>query len=112
MYGYDMAHDGYNPNTKMFTDASIAKLHLAWQFGLGETGSQTQPILATGIGTHKGILFVGGRGGLAFGVDATTGKNVWKRSFGTMQMQCVYGGPLLKLGVQAVFEVCLARLYA
>jgi outer membrane protein assembly factor BamB len=101
MYGYDTAHDGYNPNTKMFTDASISKLHLAWQFSLGETGTQTQPILATAIGTHKGVLFVGGRNGVSFGVDATTGKSVWSRSFGTEQMQCVNGGPLLTLGAQA-----------
>ncbi len=101
MYGYDVAHDGYNPNTKMFMDASISNLHLAWQFSLGETGTQTQPILATAVGTHKGVLFVGGRNGVSFGVDATTGKSVWSRSFGTEQMQCVDGGPLLTLGTQA-----------
>jgi outer membrane protein assembly factor BamB len=99
-YGYDNAHNGFNPNSALFTDASIAGLHVGWQFNLGEAGSQTQPIIATNIGTHKGLLFVGGRNGTEYAVDAGSGKAVWEKSFGTEQMQCVDHGPLLKLGIQ------------
>ncbi len=100
MYGYDIAHTGYDPNTSLFTDSSIPSIHLAWQFSLGETGTQSQPILATKIGTHAGVLYVSGRSGVEFAVDALTGKDVWSRSYGTEQMQCVDGGPLLTLGMQ------------
>ncbi len=100
MYGYDIAHTGYNPNTSLFTASSVPSIHLAWQFSLGETGTQSQPVLATKIGTHAGILYVSGRNGVQFAVDALTGKDVWKRSYGTEQMQCVDKGPLLTLGMQ------------
>lgn len=101
MYGFDTSHDGFNPNTVNFNDASISALHLAWTAVLNEAGSQTQPVLATNVGTHLGLLFVGGRNGTEFALDALTGKKVWSKSFGTMQMQCVNNGPLLKLGIQA-----------
>jgi glucose dehydrogenase len=81
-YGYDNAHDGYNPNSALFTSANVASLHLGWQLKLGETGTQTQPVLATNVGSIKGVLFVSGRQGVAFGVNAVTGKSVWSRSFG------------------------------
>jgi outer membrane protein assembly factor BamB len=105
-YGYDNAHNGYNPNSKLFTDASIAQLHLGWEFKLGESGSQTQPILATNIGTHAGVLYVGGRSGVEYAVDALTGTQVWSQSFGSEQMQCVNNGPLLTLGIEgtAVYD--------
>jgi len=100
-YGYDNSHDGYNPNTTLFTDASIAQLHLAWKFKLAETGSQTQPILATNIGTHAGVLYVGGRNGVEYAVDSLTGAQLWSRSFGTEQMKCVGNTPLETLGTQS-----------
>lgn len=103
-YGYNNFHNGYNPNSGLFTVAELttvpSPLHLAWHFTSNETGSQTQPILATNIGSHAGVLFVGGRSGVVYAVDALTGKSIWSRSLGTEQMQCVNGGPLLKLGVQ------------
>jgi hypothetical protein len=100
-YAYDNSHDGYNPNSTLFTDASIAKLHLGWDFALGEAGAQTQPILATNIGTHQGVLYVGGRKGIEYAIDALTGAPVWSKSFGTMQMKCVgANGQLLTLGIQ------------
>jgi hypothetical protein len=101
MYGFDTSHDGYNPNTANFTDASISALHLAWKAYIGELGSQTQPVLATNVGTHLGMLFVGGRNGTEVALDALTGKKVWTKSFGTMQMDCVNNGPKLTLGIQA-----------
>ncbi len=100
-YGYNNAHNGFNPNTQMFTTASIPKLHLGWQVKLAESGTQTQPILATGIGSHAGVLFVGGRNGIQYAYDALSGAKVWSRSLGTEQMQCVNHGPLLTLGIQA-----------
>jgi outer membrane protein assembly factor BamB len=101
MYGYDTAHDGYNPNSTLFSDANVSSLRAIWHVRLGETGTQTQPIVATNIAGHNGILYVGGRSGIALAVDSGTGKTVWTRSFGTEQMQCVNKGPLLTLGMQA-----------
>ena len=100
-YGYDNAHNVYNPNSKLFTTASISILHLGWQAKLAESGSQTQPILAAKIGTHQGLLFAGGRNGIEYAFDALTGAQVWSQSFGSEQMQCVNNGPLLTLGNQA-----------
>jgi outer membrane protein assembly factor BamB len=100
-YGFDNSHDGYNPNSALFTSANVANLHLGWQLKLGETGTQTQPILATNVGSIKGVLFVSGRNGVAFGVNATTGKSVWSRSFGTEQMKCVGVPTPETLGMQS-----------
>jgi outer membrane protein assembly factor BamB len=112
-YGYDNAHDGYNPNSALFTSAGIATLHLGWQLNLGETGTQTQPILATNVGSLKGVLFVSGRKGLAYGVNAATGKSVWSRSFGTEQMKCVGVPTPETLGMQstAVYDPVAKVVY-
>jgi outer membrane protein assembly factor BamB len=100
-YGYNSAHGGFNPNSALFTAASIPALHLGWQFKLAEAGTQTQPILVPNVAGHAGLLYVGGRSGIAYAIDALTGTQVWSRSLGTEQMQCVNGGPLLTLGIQA-----------
>jgi len=112
-YGYDNAHDGYNPNTALFTSAGVATLHLGWQLKLGETGTQTQPILATGVGSLKGVLFVSGRKGIAYGINAVTGKSLWSRSFGTEQMKCVGVPTPETLGMQstAVYDPVAKVVY-
>jgi hypothetical protein len=99
-YGNDNAHDGYSPFSSQFTDASISNLKLAWQYSLGETGSQTQPILAANVAGHQGLLFVGGRNGNEIAVDALSGAPVWNHPLGTEQMACV-NGTTLTLGIQA-----------
>jgi outer membrane protein assembly factor BamB len=74
-------------------------MHVAWKANLQELGTQTQPIVATNIGSHAGMLFVGGRNGVAYGIDALTGTTVWSQSFGTEQIQCP-GGTVQTLGIQ------------
>ncbi len=111
-YAYDNARDGFNPNSQLFTGASVAQIHLGWQYALNDTATQTQPILATNIGSHLGLLFVGGRSGVEHAIDALTGVPVWSHAFGTEQMQCV-NGPLLTLGIQstAVYDPAANVIY-
>ena len=92
-YGYDNKRDGYNPNTSSLTPASVASLHLAWQtLGYDNTyTSQTQPILATNVGGHMGLLFAGGAAGTFAAFDALTGAEVWSKKLGQIQFGCDSG---------------------
>ena len=45
------------------TPASVANVHLGWQASLSDYNTQTQPVLATEIAGHAGVLFVGGASG-------------------------------------------------
>jgi hypothetical protein len=80
-YGYDDARDGYNPNSAAFTPQNLANLHLAWQVSEDQnsqiSGSQTQPIVATNVNGHQGIVIVGGTNGDFYGLDARSGTQVW-----------------------------------
>ena len=90
-FGYDNGRDVYNPNSAAITPASVAGLHLAWQTALDggfDYATQTQPVLATEISGHAGVLFVGGSAGNVYAYDALSGALIWTRKLGTMQYTC------------------------
>jgi hypothetical protein len=96
-FGYDNQRDVYNPNSTLITPTSVAGLHLVWQTALDnglDYGTQTQPILATEISGHSGVLFVGGSAGNVYAYDALTGALIWTRKLGTMQYTCGSTGAL------------------
>jgi hypothetical protein len=79
-FGYDNQRTVYNPNTTAITPAAVPSIHLAWQAALGGYGdynTQTQPVLATEIAGHQGVIFVGGGSGNVYGYDATSGALLW-----------------------------------
>jgi len=87
-YGYDNAHDGFNPNSQAFTVANLKALHLAWSSSLNNFNTGTEPIVATGVAGHAAILIVGGGSGTEYAYDATTGTNVWSRDLGQENYTC------------------------
>jgi len=90
-FGYDNQRDVYNPNSTAITPASMPKLHLAWQ-GLmngGDFNVQSQPVLATEIPSHTGVLYVaGGFSGYVDAFDALTGAFLWKTATGQELYSC------------------------
>jgi len=92
-YGYDNARDGFNPNSTDLSPQTLAKVHLAWETSLDDFNTQTQPVLATNIGPHAGLLIVGGASGNAYAYDALSGAKVWSKSFGTASLACHEGNP-------------------
>jgi len=86
-FGYDNGRDAFNPNSAALTPASVANLHLVWQAALdggNDFQTQTQPILATEIKGHAGVLFVGGNSGNVYAYDATSGSLIWTRNLGQL----------------------------
>lgn len=90
-YGFDNHRDGFNPSAGALTPAALANLHLAWRQLYGDYGTQSQPVLATKIGGHPGLLFVGGSLGIVYAFDASTGTRAWQTSLGTLRYQCDNG---------------------
>jgi hypothetical protein len=115
-FGYDNRRDVYNPNTTAIKPASLSQLHLGWQAAIGngnDYDTQTQPVLATEIPGHAGVLFVGGSGlGGVYGYDAISGKLLWRASLGVEKFLC-NGTTLANLGVggTAAYDPATRSLY-
>ena len=92
-FGYDNQRDVFNPNSTAISDSSVANLHLAWQTALGggDYNTQTQPILATEIPGHAGVLYVGGGTGNVYAYDALSGAAIWTVPTGQEQYTCENG---------------------
>jgi hypothetical protein len=97
-FGYDNQRDAFNPNSSAITDASIANLHLGWQASLGDYNTQGQPVLATEIPGHAGVLFLGGGTGNVYAYDALTGALLWTKALGQETFSCE-GGQTIYFGV-------------
>jgi hypothetical protein len=110
-YGYDNARDGFNPNTTAITPSSIAKLHLAWKVTVPDQKTQTQPILATNIGTHTGVLIVGGATGRTYEYDALTGQVLWADQLGSAILSCPGQVGPLGIGGTAVYDPSAQAFY-
>lgn len=87
-FGFDNQHDVYNPNSTLITPASVPNIHLAWQASLADYNTQTQPVLATEISGHTGVLFVGGGSGAVSAYDALSGKQIWDKPLGQILYNC------------------------
>jgi hypothetical protein len=85
-FGYDNQRDVFNPNSTAITPTSLP--HLAWQASLGDFNTQSQPVLATEISGHAGVLFVGGGSGNVYAYDALTGTRLWSHNFGQELFTC------------------------
>jgi hypothetical protein len=114
-YGFDNHRDGFNPSSTAFTPSALSGLHLAWQtLGYGQDYStQSQPILATNVANHAGLLFVGGALGRMYGFDALTGAEVWRNRLDTAQFACGGGGGSFQFGIggTAAYDPASRTLY-
>lgn len=114
-FGYDTQRDVYNPNSTAITPTNFSNLHLAWQAALdggADFSTQTQPILATEISGHAGVLFVGGSSGNVYAYDATSGALMWTKNFGQESYHCgaSYTG-ILGIGGSAAYDPATRSLY-
>jgi hypothetical protein len=114
-FGYDNQRDVFNPNSTAITPASLPNLHLAWQAALGggsDFGTQTQPILATEISGHSGVLFVGGGSGSEYAYDATSGALLWTKSFGQEAFSCGASNTgVVGMGGSAAYDPATRSIY-
>ena len=91
-YGYDVAHDGFNPASTAFSPAQLANLHEAWYVSLG-SGAQSQPIVATNVAGHAAVLVVGTGSGDEVAFDALSGTQLWGTVLGQQnEFSCGTGG--------------------
>jgi len=114
-FGYDNERDVFNPNSAAITPANFASLHLAWQTALdngNDFQTQTQPILATEISGHAGVLFVGGNSGNVYAYDATSGSLIWTKNLGQLSYKCgpSYTG-ILGVGGTVAYDSATQTLY-
>ncbi len=114
-FGYDNQRDVFNPNSTAITPATLSSLHLAWQAALdggADFQTQTQPILATEIPQHSGVLFVGGGSGNLYAYDATSGALIWTKNLGQLTYKCgpSYTG-ILGIGGSAAYDPATRSLY-
>jgi hypothetical protein len=113
-YGFDNHRDSFNPASTALSPSTLSQLHLAWhQLGYnGDFSTQTEPVLATNIGGHAGLLFVGGGSGFAYAFDALTGNEVWRRSLGVETFGCQGGGSFtIGIGGSAAYDPGSRTLY-
>jgi hypothetical protein len=113
-FGYDNQRDVFNPNSTSLTPATLSTLHLAWQANISDFNTQTQPILATEVPGHAGVLFVGGGSGAVYGYDALTGAHMWTQSLGQMTYTCAGppAGPVFfGVGGSAAYDPASKSLY-
>jgi predicted small lipoprotein YifL len=114
-FGYDNGRDVFNPNSTEITPASLTNLHLAWQTGIGsgkDFNTQTQPVLATEIAGHAGVLFVGGALGNVYAYDALTGALLWTRSLGVETYACGGAAASFGIGGTVAYDPASRSLYA
>ena len=110
-YGYDNARDVFNPNSTAIAAANLTQLHLAWQATVGDYNTQTQPILATEISGHAGVLFVGGGSGSVYAYDALKGTQLWKTSTGQLTYTGCGTTSYFGIGGSAAYDPATKALY-
>jgi polyvinyl alcohol dehydrogenase (cytochrome) len=77
LYGHDYSNTRSQPDERLLTPARAAGLKPAWVFSTKSTGDgssfESTPIVS------GGCIFVGSTNGVAYAIDAATGKPVWHR---------------------------------
>jgi hypothetical protein len=114
-YGFDNHRDGFNPSSTRVTRTALPSLHLTWQnigFQNNDYETQGQPLLATNVPNHEGVLFAGGALGYMYGIDALTGAEVWRNHLGHAQYQCE-AGTVFQTGIggSAAYDPASRSLY-
>jgi hypothetical protein len=105
-YAYDAQRSGFNPSSTAFNPGSISSIKLGWQTPINGS-TQSQPIVATGIGGHQALLVVADFA-LAQAYDGLTGSRVWQTTLPTQDVQtCGVGG----ISGTAVYDKSLGAIF-
>ena len=111
-YGFDNHRDGFNPSSTAFTPSALGGLHLAWQtLGYGDDYStQSQPILATNLASHAGLLFVGGALGRMYALRRAHRRGGLAQPARQRAIPCGTGGSFqFGIGGTAAYDPARAR---
>jgi hypothetical protein len=108
-YGFDVARDGYNPNTENLTPASIPQLHVAWQLAL-KNDSRTQPLVVTGIPGHAAELIVAVYDHVE-AYDALTGALLWETTLPLQDVGSACSGGSLGISGTAAYDAALGAVF-
>jgi outer membrane protein assembly factor BamB len=90
MWGYDVQRTGHNPNETVLSPSTVPGLHALWTFPFAAK-SDNSPVLASAVdvdGTATDMIYAGDRTGEFYGVNATTGQQVWSRDLGDPHVAC------------------------
>jgi outer membrane protein assembly factor BamB len=93
-YGFAVTREGFNPYEKTIKPRNVHRLHQAWSFRLGSV-IDTQPLFASRVPVPVGrrharvprnLVIVGSENGHLAAVNASTGKRVWLRHLGHVDL--------------------------
>ena len=100
-YGFDLSRDGYNGAETSLTVADAGSLGLRWSAKLS-SGVTAQPVVASNVnvaGIQREIVYIGSERGDFYGLDAATGKVIWRRNLGWHAFSTCGDSPDGTLGV-------------
>jgi glucose dehydrogenase len=89
-WGYDQERTGWNRAETTLTPKNVSRLKQLWSTQLSVPvdkyvlSTMTAPVIVSGVATAAGptdILFILGANDTLFAVDATSGKQLWSKSF-------------------------------
>ena len=100
-YGFDLSRDGYNGAETSLTVANAGTLGLRWSAKLS-SGITAQPVVAGNVsvaGVRREVMYVGSELGDFYGLDAATGRVIWRRNLGRHAFSTCGDSPDGTLGV-------------
>jgi outer membrane protein assembly factor BamB len=82
VWGFDPARSGFNPAEHKLTIANVHRLHMRWKVAFPEGGfADSAPVLVERVrigSSYRPMLFETTKRGVTFGIDATSGRFIWK----------------------------------
>ncbi|HTU81488.1 MAG TPA: PQQ-binding-like beta-propeller repeat protein [Candidatus Acidoferrales bacterium] len=80
VFGFAPVRNGFNASERVLSPANVAHLREKWQIALGTVADST-PIYIDRViagGVARAMLFQTDKAGVTYGIDARTGKIVWR----------------------------------
>ncbi len=80
VFGFTPSRSGFNTAERTLTPANVARLRFRWQASFVNVADST-PILLDRVvagGVARSMLFQTDKGGITYGIDAATGKTMWR----------------------------------
>lgn len=103
LFGFDSARSSFNTAENILTVANVHRLRERWQISLGAVADST-PILLQRVRigtTNRPMLFQTTMSGVTLGIDATTGRIVWR--FATQGPNYTHSTPAADSSGKAIY---------